>query len=169
MREIPHKYSCTEAVNSLGGNGDILELRAAEEKCYRPQTNEDARRSPDLCRRAEEREREKKERKRENHPNSARTNVFFFFFRSLRERDAKTVQGKNAAIFFFTCVRNINQTVTFFTLQAHRSTISILYKLTAIWFMTTIKNNLGKPPPPSTHTLTPRFHRPHVKAWLINQ
>lgn len=36
MREIPHKYSCSEAVNSLGGNGDILELRAAEEKMLPP-------------------------------------------------------------------------------------------------------------------------------------
>lgn len=36
-----------------GGLGEILELRIGGEKCYRPQTNEDAQRSPYLCGRGE--------------------------------------------------------------------------------------------------------------------
>lgn len=80
MRVIPHKYACAEAVNSLGGNGDILALRAGEEKRYRPQTNEDARRSPDLCRRAQLGETQRKtRRKKREKPSQPGSDQRFFF------------------------------------------------------------------------------------------
>lgn len=83
-----------------GGKRRHIRVKGWRRKCYRPQTNEDARRSPDLCRRGEKRKKERKtgekKRKKNNIPNQL--GLTFFFFLSPRTR-RKRLRAIAAAVF----------------------------------------------------------------------